>query len=177
MPIARLADALPLMADVALRPTFPNEELERLRQERLTGILQARDNPATINATAFNRVLYGADASLRNVRQRHRRDDRRRSPPTTCAPFTPRHFNRRNSSLLVVGDVTMDKALPLLESSFGGWKAQGPAAAAGRAARAAAELADAHDLSRRQAGRAAVADPHRLDRRAARRRLTTFRSR
>ena len=60
VPVARLADALPLMADVALRPTFPKEELERLRQERLTGILQARDNPATIDATAFNRVLYGA---------------------------------------------------------------------------------------------------------------------
>src|SRR5688572_19071224 len=58
-PVARLAEALPIMADVTLKPTFPREELERLRQERLTGILQARDNPVNINAAAFPHVLYG----------------------------------------------------------------------------------------------------------------------
>jgi predicted Zn-dependent peptidase len=47
------------MADVALRPTFPNDELERLRRQRLTAILQARDNPTTIDALAFSRVLFG----------------------------------------------------------------------------------------------------------------------
>jgi zinc protease len=36
VPTQRLEQALPIMADVALRPTFPVEELERLRQERLT---------------------------------------------------------------------------------------------------------------------------------------------
>src|SRR5262249_41672591 len=36
VPVARLADALPVMADVALRPTFPADELERLRPQRPT---------------------------------------------------------------------------------------------------------------------------------------------
>ena len=40
VPVARLADALPIMADVALRPTFPDAELKRLRDERLTSLLQ-----------------------------------------------------------------------------------------------------------------------------------------
>src|SRR5438477_9129881 len=40
VPVARLADALPIMADVALRPTFPNDELDRQRQQRLTSLLQ-----------------------------------------------------------------------------------------------------------------------------------------
>ncbi len=31
VPVARLADALPIMADVALRPTFPKDELDRQR--------------------------------------------------------------------------------------------------------------------------------------------------
>src|SRR5436853_797490 len=60
VPVARLADALPIMADVALRPTFPRDELERLRQQRLTSILQARDDPPTIASLTFSRVLYGA---------------------------------------------------------------------------------------------------------------------
>src|SRR6202030_4181686 len=58
VPVARLADALPILADVALRPTFPKDELERQRRERLTTLLQARDDPATIGSLAFSRLLY-----------------------------------------------------------------------------------------------------------------------
>src|SRR5438552_5756748 len=59
VPVARLAEALPIMADVALRPTFPNDELMRLRAQRLTTVIQARDDPETIGQLAFARVLYG----------------------------------------------------------------------------------------------------------------------
>ena len=61
VPVARLADALPIMADVALRPTFPKDELERQRQQRLTSLLQGRDDPATIAAVTFARVLFGVE--------------------------------------------------------------------------------------------------------------------
>ena len=59
VPVARLGDAVPIMADVALRPTFPPDELERLRQERLTDLLQAQDDPGTIVALTFARVVFG----------------------------------------------------------------------------------------------------------------------
>ena len=59
VPVARLADALPIMADVVLRPTFPKDELERQRTQRLTGLLQGRDDPPTISSVAFSRILYG----------------------------------------------------------------------------------------------------------------------
>jgi zinc protease len=126
VPVARLADALPVMADVALRPSFPRAELERLRTERLTSILEARDSPATINTTAFARVLYGATyrygtpaagtaASLRSISI----DDLR--------AFYATAFQPRNAALLVVGDVTPARVLPLLESSFGKWTTSSPA--------------------------------------------------
>ena len=59
VPVARLADALPIVADVALRPAFPQKELERIREERLTALLQARDDPASIAAAALPRLVYG----------------------------------------------------------------------------------------------------------------------
>src|SRR5688500_6808131 len=50
-PVARLNEALALMADVGVRPTFADNELERLRKERLTSLLQIKDNPPAIGAT------------------------------------------------------------------------------------------------------------------------------
>src|SRR5438552_8988549 len=61
VPVARLAEALPIMADVVLRPTFPKDELERQRQQRLTTLLQGRDDPPTIAAVTFARVLFGVE--------------------------------------------------------------------------------------------------------------------
>jgi predicted Zn-dependent peptidase len=60
VPVSRLTVALPLMADVVLRPTFPDAELNRLRQERLTALLQAKDDPASIAPLAFARTVFGA---------------------------------------------------------------------------------------------------------------------
>lgn len=131
VPVARLADALPVMADVVLRPTFPKEELERLRQQRLTSLIQARDDPSTIAALAFSRVVYGTThrfgtATMGNAEtiQGFSIEDLRAFYASTYRPD--------NATLLVVGDVTPERVLPLLESSFGAWKA--PAAKATRAA-------------------------------------------
>ena len=154
------------MADVALRPTFPKDELERLRQQRLTSLLQARDDPATIAALAFSRVLYGTAHRYGTPRCRHRRDDQgvhRRRSARVLRVGVPARTTRRCSWSATS---TPDKVMPLLETSFGSWKA--PARRRPRDKLPAVDAAgDARDLSRRQAGRAAVADPHRLDRRAA----------
>jgi zinc protease len=125
-PVARLSEALPIMADVALRPTFPADELDRLRQQRLTGLIQARDDPSSVASLAFSRVLFGpshrfgtATMGTASTIQTFTVEDVRASYTSTYRPD--------NAALIVVGDITPDQALPLLEASFGGWKAQGPA--------------------------------------------------
>ena len=75
VPVARLAPALALMADVALRPTFPEAELERLRQERLTELLQARDDAAAVASMAFARLLFGPSHRYGTGVGRHPGDD------------------------------------------------------------------------------------------------------
>ena len=126
VPVARLAQALPIMADVALRPTFPKDELERLRAERLTTVIEARDNPEAIGQLAFARVLYGtthrygtAQAGGAQTIQAFTVDDVR--------AFYASAFRPDNAALLVVGDITPNRVVPLLETHFGKWQAQGPA--------------------------------------------------
>jgi predicted Zn-dependent peptidase len=137
-PVARLDDALPLMADVVLRPTFPERELERLRQERLTSILQTRDNPASLASTALSRLLYGPE---------HRYGTAIIGTETSLKALTvaavreyyAAFYRPQHAHLLVVGDVAADAVQPALERAFGGWSADGaPPARAASAARKAA---------------------------------------
>jgi zinc protease len=129
VPAARLAEALPIMADVALRPAFPGDELDRQRQQRLTDIIQARDDPATIVSVGFSRLLYGRG---------HRYGTPGFGTAETIKGFTTddlRGFYNAivrpsNAALLAVGDLTADTVMPLLESSFGTWKPPSTAAPA-----------------------------------------------
>jgi zinc protease len=128
-PVARLADALPLMADVAQRPVFAQPDLDRLRQQRLTSIVQSRDDPGTIAALSFARVLYGTS---------HRFGTATIGTAETVRGFTTADlrafytaaFRPDNATIIVVGDLTPAAVVPLLEKNFGGWKAPAGTAAA-----------------------------------------------
>ncbi|HET7607747.1 MAG TPA: pitrilysin family protein [Gammaproteobacteria bacterium] len=127
VPVRTMTSALSIMADVALRPTFPPDELERLREERLTALLQTRNDPAAVAAAALPRVVYGDS---------HRYGTIAIGTTATLSAFTPqdlaafhaRKYRPTNSTLIVVGDVTASSVLPLLENAFGGWTAERAAA-------------------------------------------------
>ena len=129
VPSARLADALPIMADVALRATVPDDELERLRQERLTSMLQARDQPTAVAAAALGKVLYGPlhrygtpAAGTAEVLKTFTADELKAFYAATYRPD--------NAAIIAVGDLTADRLMPLLESSYGSWKSPAGARAA-----------------------------------------------
>jgi zinc protease len=122
VPVARLAAALPVLADVAVRPTFPQAELDRLRQERLTALVQARDDAAQVAPLAFARVVFGAT---------HRYGTGAMGTEATLKAFSTadlRTFHESlyqpsNATLVVAGDITPDAIVPLLEKQFGTWRA------------------------------------------------------
>jgi zinc protease len=126
VPVARLADALPIMADVALRPAFPEKELQRVREELLTSILQAQDNPAALVQFAFPRLVFGPE---------HRYGTMSFGTAASLKGFTiadlrqfhSRHYVPSNAALIVTGDVTPATVVSRLESAFGAWKGTAPA--------------------------------------------------
>ena len=141
-PVARLGDALPLMAEVVLNPNFPSNELERLRKERLTRLLQARDDPAAIMEMAFPRIVfgekhrYGTPAGGGTAEVKAMTVDDLRS-------FHQTYYRPENATMLVVGDVTAASVMPLLERAFGSWKGTGPATVV-------AKIPEAPQLTKRQ---------------------------
>jgi zinc protease len=124
VPVARLPEALPIMADVALRPTFPKDELERQRQQRLTSILQGRDDPPTIASAAFSRVLYGKGHRY-GTPQLGTAETIKTLTTDDLRTFYAAMFRPDNATLLAIGDISAGKVVPLLEKSFGSWKPAG----------------------------------------------------
>jgi len=127
-PTAQLDSALALFADVALRPSFPTAELERLRKERLTDLLQLRDRPRAIADRAYASIVFGGahpyghplvgtEASTRAVT---RADVER---------FYRAAYRPNNATLIAVGDLTLDDVARRAEALFGTWQ-RGPVPAA-----------------------------------------------
>ena len=119
-PVAVLDSAMALFADVALRPTFPVSDLERLRKERMTELLQLKDRAPQIADRAYAAILYGerhpygrpltgTEASTRAIT---RADVQR---------FYQTYFRPNNATLIVVGDVTADDVERRVRGLFGGW--------------------------------------------------------
>ena len=121
VPVARLADALTVMAEVALRPDFPESELVRLRKEALTDLLQARDVPGRIASRALAQAVFGTTHRY----GRPEGGDASSLSSLTVADLRAFHAARyvpSAATLVVAGDVTRD-VLPQLERAFGAWRA------------------------------------------------------
>lgn len=141
-PVKNLTPALALLADVVLRPTFPENELARLKKERLAALVQAQDNPAAVIGYAFPRVVfgpthrYGTPASglgpvIESI------------TPAEVRAFYKEHFTPGNATIVVTGDITLAAARAALDTAFEGWPSSGPRDAA-------AALPVAPQLSKRE---------------------------
>ena len=125
-PVSKLDDALPLLADVALRPSFPPTEIDRLRKERLTSLLQTRDNPAALASAAFARLVFGARHRYGTLAMGNEASNGEMSVADLKTFYTT-YYQPSHAHLLVVGDVQAAAMLPKLEQAFGGWTTAGAA--------------------------------------------------
>jgi zinc protease len=123
-PVSKLDDALQILSDVVLRPTFSESELERLRKERLTVLLQMRDQPASLASAAFARVVFGPRHRYGTPRLGNDASNSEMSA-SDLKGFYSAYYQPQGAHVLVVGDVTADSVLPKLERALGAWKNAG----------------------------------------------------
>jgi zinc protease len=111
-----------IFADVALRPTLPPDELERVRSERLTEIMQQRDEAGAIAGKRFANLLYGTGAYGNSIIGNAQ--SVARITLEDVRTFHAKHYLPNHSSIVVAGDITKD-ALDAIERAFGQWR-KGP---------------------------------------------------
>ncbi len=117
--------ALALLSDVVLRPDFPANELERVKNERLTALGRAKDEPTVIAGNAFAALVYGQQHPYGRfaTSEATRRLDR-----AAVAAFHAGRYRPENATLVLVGDVDAQALHAEVERAFGGWRARGAAA-------------------------------------------------
>ncbi len=132
-------EALTLLAEVLIAPSFPDDEVERRRGEILGLLERRRDDPADLVRNRFLERIYGA----------HPYHHPREGLPGTLARFTRadlagfyrRHYRPDGAVLALVGDLDPGEAFRLAADLFGGWETEGaaPTSAATEAAPTPAE--------------------------------------
>ena len=120
-PTAQLDSALALFSDIALRPSFSAKELERLRKERLTQILQIKDRGPQIADLAFSSILYGEDHPYGRA-QMGTEPSVKGMTRADLQSFYKSHYVPNNAVLIVVGDVSPADIQARAEKLFGSWK-------------------------------------------------------
>lgn len=116
--------AFELLADAAMRPTFPATELELLRTQTFSGLALAKSQPDAIASRAFARALYGEHLY-------GRREDETTVRAITRDDLLAFHeaFVRPAQALLVVaGAMPAEEVIALAERTFSAWRGR-PAAA------------------------------------------------
>jgi zinc protease len=117
-----------LLADVAMNPTFPDQEVSILTQQHLQALEQQQASPQFVANREFRSHLFGSHPYARVSETVEALQAMNREK---IAAFHHDHYTPRNAFLLVVGAVDPDQVFAAAAKSFGGWAAGGgPAGAA-----------------------------------------------
>ena len=114
-----LGVALDLVSDLARNPAFAPEEIERQRQQIVSGLKVSYDDPDYLAGVVFDRLVYGfhpygkPDSGTPDSIAAVTRED--------LLSFHTRWFAPNNAILAIVGDVSPEEAFAGAERAFGRW--------------------------------------------------------
>lgn len=114
------APAVGILADVSARAMLPADGFERVRAERLTEILQQRDEPGAIAGKRFASLLYGSGVYGNSVVGNA--ESVARIALTDVRNFYKQHYVPNNSSVVIAGDIDAAGAVKLIEETFASWE-------------------------------------------------------
>lgn len=114
-------NAIRLVSDVALRPTFPGSELERVRESLLRNLAVAKSQPQPTADAALAAAYYGTDHPYGRIFpteaqvKAYTLDDVRR--------FHAQEFGAKRSRLYVAGQFDTEAVKAAIAQAFGDWQA------------------------------------------------------
>lgn len=118
---AHLDTAFALFADVLRAPSFPDADVTRKREERVDDLAQQLAEPRGLADMRFTGVLY---AGARYGRPASGTTESVGALDAAAVrAYHAAHYGPATTTLLLVGDITLDAAVAMAESRFGDWNA------------------------------------------------------
>ena len=116
---AHLRQGLELTAEVALEPTLPAEELERLRKRRLAELIRRRSSPAALAEERLAAVLYGDGAYGLPLIGGER--DLLGIDRAAAVGFYDAQLRRAGATLIATGDLDPEEVAGAAAELLAGW--------------------------------------------------------
>ena len=112
-------DLLRIVADAVLNPTFPQEELDKVKTQYRSGLSNIATDPGSISANVVNATNYGelhpygeiiTEATLDAITREDLLD------------YHKTYYRPHAGYLIIVGDITPDEAYAKANAHFGTWR-------------------------------------------------------
>jgi zinc protease len=108
-----------LANDILLNPTFPADELNRLKQRQKANLRQQRTSPTFLSNETFSRAVYGTHPASR-ISPTNESIDAFSSE--VLAKWHRDRYAPQNALLAIAGDVRASELIPKLEMWLAAWK-------------------------------------------------------
>ena len=112
--------ATEILAELVRRPTFPADELERLKGQLLTDLKEMDDNTRVVSERTWRELSYPAGHPYHRLTVGNATTVAAASRDT-LASFLNAWYGANQTTLVVVGDVPLDEATAAVESYLGDW--------------------------------------------------------
>jgi predicted Zn-dependent peptidase len=109
---------LDLVADVAMNPTIPEDELAILKQQHLQTVAQQQASPQFVANREFRRALFGGHPYARTSESEASLKAMDRG---ALVAFHRDHYRPNNAFLLIVGAIDPETMVAAAQKAFGGW--------------------------------------------------------
>lgn len=116
----QMGEALALVRDLLRAPSFPEREVQRLKEERLADLLQQLAEPRGLADEEFAKAVY-ADSARYGAPEGGDAESVRALTRDDVLAFYATRYAPGGTTLIFVGDITMETAITLTEALFGDW--------------------------------------------------------
>ncbi|TLY27377.1 MAG: insulinase family protein [Nitrospirae bacterium] len=109
-----------LLADILLHPTFPEQEVKRVRSQILGEMQSEKDDPGLVATKAFHQLVFdghpyrwpvnGTEETVPKITQ------------ADIQNFFSHEYLPNQTILAIVGDIPVEQARALVAKQFGSWK-------------------------------------------------------
>ena len=111
--------AFSLMADVVLNPSFPADELEKLRKRTISGLQTQKDDANAIKSKVISKLMYG---SKHPYGEFETEESVNKITLDDVKKYYSTYWKPNVAYLVFVGDITSVKAKQLAEQYFAKWQ-------------------------------------------------------